>query len=331
MLMIVFCMFPDLLKAQTVSVHLTSDPGNPSQTVKRTAEQNLSILLGEINSACAEERELNVQSIPMTDMGRKALTTLWSNIHFSTTSAEVRDRLWVFQKSGAMQVNHVPLILSDSSPVNSERQDAVVEFDLSGRISDFRFTFESGVFESAENKSEVADLEEQVIIWKFMDQLATAYYEKNIDFLNKIYSDDALIITGSIQRVQSKEFGMHEIVKYSRQTKTQYLRNLQKSFARNKWIKVDFKPIDDPYANGGKSRFITHRKGRDGRNYYGVRVHQSWRSGNGYHDEGYLFLLWEFPENDDPVIHVRTWQPEQLNGKKIDLNEIFSEVDFVEF
>ena len=29
------------------------------------------------------------------------------------------------------------------------------------------------------------------------------------------------------------------------------------------------------------------------------------------------FLLWEFPENGgDPIIHVRTWQPEYVGGQR---------------
>ncbi|MCI6830321.1 MAG: hypothetical protein MR924_13905, partial [Prevotella sp.] len=49
---------------------------------------------------------------------------------------------------------------------------------------------------------------------------------------------------------------------------------------------------------------------------YGVRLHQSWKSST-YSDEGYLFLLWEFPEDgSDPIIHVRTWQPEIVGGTR---------------
>lgn len=49
---------------------------------------------------------------------------------------------------------------------------------------------------------------------------------------------------------------------------------------------------------------------------FGVRLRQEWKSST-YSDEGYLFLLWEFPEDGrDPIIHVRTWQPEYVNGQR---------------
>ena len=45
-----------------------------------------------------------------------------------------------------------------------------------------------------------------------------------------------------------------------------------------------------------------------------MRLRQEWRSST-YSDEGYLFLLWDFPEDGgDPIIHVRTWQPEMVGG-----------------
>ena len=42
-------------------------------------------------------------------------------------------------------------------------------------------------------------------------------------------------------------------------------------------------------------------------------LNQKWESEH-YGDDGYLFLVWEFPDDGgDPLIHVRTWQPDQPN------------------
>ena len=60
-----------------------------------------------------------------------------------------------------------------------------------------------------------------------------------------------------------------------------------------------------------------------------MRLHQSWKSTN-YSDEGYVFLLWNFSNEEKPQIEVRTWQPEIVNGKKIDDDEIISIGDFEE-
>ena len=68
---------------------------------------------------------------------------------------------------------------------------------------------------------------------------------------------------------------------------------------------------------------------------YGVTLHQSYKSGT-YSDEGYLFLLWDFTDENKPKIHVRTWQPDAYSkdGKtkeRITEDEIFSIADFETF
>ena len=61
--------------------------------------------------------------------------------------------------------------------------------------------------------------------------------------------------------------------------------------------------------------------------FYGVTVLHGWTSGN-YHDEGYLFMLWDFTDENASQIHVRTWQPSMINGKPLPKDEIFSLRDF---
>ena len=45
-----------------------------------------------------------------------------------------------------------------------------------------------------------------------------------------------------------------------------------------------------------------------------------------YSDVGYLLLVIDFANEDKPLIHVRTWQPEKVGGQKLDENEKF-EID----
>lgn len=320
--LILFCLacITQSVFSQKVNVEILYDQGSVKQSVVFTAEHNLSALLTEINSACQDNRPIDIGGISMSDFARRAINMLWKNVHFSTKDSSIQDKLWVFQRNRMMQVNHIPLILSDDSPLNGDRQDAIIEFDLTGRISDFRFAIDPEVGESFENsEGTVAENEMKAIIDKYVERFRTAYNQKDIDFLNMLFSDDALIITGNVVTVRTPEAGLIQKVNFTKQTKTQYLRNLQRCFARNRWIKVNLKKISEP----------TRREGKDGRVYYGVRLRQEWHSANGYHDEGYVFLLWEFPKNGDAIIHVRTWQPEILNGKKISPNDIFSEVDFI--
>lgn len=43
-------------------------------------------------------------------------------------------------------------------------------------------------------------------------------------------------------------------------------------------------------------------------NYYGVTLKQDWATSS-YKDQGIVFLVWDFTNEDAPKIHVRTWQP----------------------
>ena len=44
---------------------------------------------------------------------------------------------------------------------------------------------------------------------------------------------------------------------------------------------------------------------------YGVQLKQGWNSST-YSDEGYLFLMIDFTNPKEPIIHVRAWQPEKF-------------------
>ena len=113
-------------------------------------------------------------------------------------------------------------------------------------------------------------------------------------------------------------------VEYKQQNKTQYLNNLKRAFARNKYIDVKFSEIGE---NGEDSGCGTVTRSANNKNMYGVRLRQEWKSSN-YSDDGYVFLLWEFKEGTSPVVHVRTWQPDMIGSRKLDEDEVFNENDF---
>ena len=143
--------------------------------------------------------------------------------------------------------------------------------------------------------------------------------------MQKIFSDKALIITGRVVEETNREFGTStQKIVYSKQNKRQYMRNLANCFKNNKWIDVQFDEVGIDGMDGGCG---TVTRSDVNKNFYGVRLHQKWRSSN-YSDDGYIFLLWNFTDNDKPQIEVRTWQPDMLNGKKLDTDEVFALGDF---
>lgn len=274
------------------------------------AEANLGTLLTEINRAQGEHTILSTKSLPMNDFAIKSLIRLWAVTPFYCDDEEVVDRCWAF-RDGSMMVSHIPLIITPEGEdfgVGSY-QEAVVEFDKSGRITDFRLALDAQMSESLERCGSVVAKEQQMIILQQVERFRTAYNTKDIATIEQMFSDDALIITGKVVKTTETNF----TVVHDRMGKEKYIANLKRAFARNKWIDVKFSQIGENGETGGCAG-ITQSKVNN--TMFGVRLRQEWKSAT-YSDEGYLFLLWEFPASGgDPIIHVRTWQPEWVGGER---------------
>lgn len=137
-------------------------------------------------------------------------------------------------------------------------------------------------------------------ILSYCEHLRSAYTTKDLDFIRQVFSDHALIIVGhTVKTDSSANNGMmsKERVAYCVRSKQQYLQKLQSVFESNKAINVDFSDF----------RIMRHPT-MEG--IYGVSLHQKYRSDR-YSDNGYLFLLWDFRDKGLPLIHVRTWQPNE--------------------
>ena len=138
------------------------------------------------------------------------------------------------------------------------------------------------------------------MIINFVENFRTAYNRKDIKMLNSVFSDKALIITGKVitekpnSDVERMTLANNKVV-YINQTKQEYLRKLAGVFKITKYINVKFDDIE----------VVQHPKFDD---VYGVTLKQYWHTDR-YSDEGYLFLLVDFRDTDNPQIQVRTWQP----------------------
>lgn len=167
-------------------------------------------------------------------------------------------------------------------------------------------TFEGGLEET--------DKANRQMILDYVERLRESYSLKDINFIEQVFSDHALIITGKVIKETSSDNNQYlpqEKVIYNLRNKQQFLTKLRQVFAANKRIKLffsDFKINRHPTIP----------------TVYGVSLRQTYTS-DIYSDDGYLFLLWDFQQADSPQIHVRTWQPRILDDQTvIPENEIFS-------
>lgn len=309
----VFALLFVTLPAHAVDVTLTVDEHVDRPYALAAAQSNLAAVLTEINRAQKAKEAVSVKNLRMDEFAKKSLARLWAVTPFYCDDEEVVERCWVF-KNGTMMVSHIPLIITpeDENFGLGTYQEAVVEFDTKGQLIDFRFALDAQTAESMERCGTVVDKEKQMIILQYVERFRTAYNQKDISTIEKMFSDDALIITGRVVMAKPQgDQGAQFKVEYNKQNKQQYISNLRRAFLRNKWIDVKFSQIGENGEDGGCAGITQSTKDKT---KYGVRLRQSWKSSN-YSDEGYLFLLWEFPEDGgDPIIHVRTWQPEMVGG-----------------
>lgn len=308
-------MLPALVKAQYMTDLILTDVNNDE--VKKVAQQNISRLLTQFNIAYADNKSVNFDGIDITATARKTIEEMWENTPFRSGDTEIIERcLNTYDKN--FQVRNIPVLMKGVDG-NEEYQEMVINFNDKGSVIDFHTAIASNLYVKVLKKGyDVTDLRYRQMILDYVEQFRTAYNTKDIPFLEQIYSDDALIITGKVIKVAPSEmnnFIPKEKVKYTKQSKREYLDRLSQIFKTNKRIHVvfdDIKVVKHPAKQG----------------FYGVTLKQGYTSDR-YSDIGYLFLLWDFTNPDAPQIHVRTWQPEMLNATtKLPEEEIFTCNDF---
>lgn len=276
-------------------------------TLKNKMESNISALLTEINRAGTSRSDLNLSQINMEPAAKTRLTALWEDARFvCDKSTNISKCLNDFQ---GYQVRAIPITMKpiDSSYSGSTDRELTISLNKNGVITGVRPAWElqEDVSKIMHSPGGVADTRQRREILKWVEDFRCYYNEKNIKALNQVYSDDALIITGSVvtQRTNHGDMGvrLEQKVNYTVQSKEQYIKKLSRIFNNNRRVNVEFDHIS-VVMHGAKP------------NIYGVTLHQKWQTSS-YNDEGWLFLLWDFNDPEKPQIHVRTWQPDQVVAK----------------
>lgn len=290
--------------------------GLDDEALKDKMAKELSVMLTEINEAQAANRNLDFNRMGVSQNVSRSMAMLWENTPFVCTDNEIVEN--VITTQSGYQVRNIPLMMKptgDRAFNEEEYQEAVVSFDKTGEVVSFYLSISMNLYMNViKSNLQLTDLRRRQLILDYVEQFRTAYNQKDIKFLEQVFSDDALIITGRVVMQKHEEGFTTPKVVYNKQSKQQYLNNLRGTFRRAKYIKVTFDEIE-------VMRHPTNP------NFYGVTLHQGYTSSN-YHDDGYLFLLWDFTNEDRPMVHVRTWQPDKVGGKKLPKDEIFNLSDF---
>ena len=298
------------------SVTVKISDGIDDGLVKQRIEQTLGVMLNEINAAQAEGRNLNFSVMDIDTRVQRSMAMLWENTPFVCTDEMIIEHC--ITTGDGYQIRNIPLMMKPTGEREfneDEYQEAVVSFDRQGNVESFYLSISMNLYMNViKSNLELTDLRRRQLILDYVEQFRTAYNQKDLPFLNQVFSDDALIITGRVITQKHAEGFFSQKITYNKQSKQQYLTNLSRVFNSANYIKVTFDEIE-------VNRHPVNP------NYYGVTLHQGYTS-NRYHDDGYLFLLWDFSNESAPQVHVRTWQPDKVNGKELPKEDVFSLSDF---
>lgn len=273
--------------------------------LKSTIENNASRFLTEVSDAYSANRALNLNGI-VADNGQMSVEMLWENVHFRPEDQYVGEV--ILNTGTGYQMRNIPLqILPQDDGAAPEYKEAVINFNRAGKIESVYFSIENNTFKQIMEKGvQLKDMDRRMQILDYVERFRTSYNQRDLNFLNQVFSDDALIITGSIVKPRANKYDGLSLslpqVKYTKQNKQEYLAKLKRTFSTVKYINVEFDDVQ------------IKRHGANP-NIYGVRVVQNWNTSR-YSDEGYVFMVWDFTDPDSPQIHVRTWQPMYLDAGK---------------
>lgn len=179
-------------------------------------------------------------------------------------------------------------------------EDVVFDFSKDAKIQGLSFGLSQAALADIVSKTGWSERSRMILI-RFLENYKTAYALKRLDYIESIFAEDALIIVGTVlkkQTVTERQVTINRpYIRFTRQTKEQYIKRLRSTFASNEFINLRF--ADNVI-----------RKSADKGEIYGVQIRQDYFSSN-YGDSGYLFLMVDLNNLDKPIIHVRAWQPEK--------------------
>ena len=142
----------------------------------------------------------------------------------------------------------------------------------------------------------------------FLEDYRSAYCLRNLDYISKVFSEDAYIIVGKVLERSNLKFNDNPYdmpgqdkkkIIYTQLSKGQYIKNLRQSFASKEFVNIRFTEFDTQKGNEGKEHI------------YAVQMRQRYYSNN-YADDGILTLAIDMTSANNPLIRVRVWHEERV-------------------
>lgn len=169
------------------------------------------------------------------------------------------------------------------------------------QIEGINFGLEQSALEDIMRHS-MWDAQSRLVLVNFLENYKTAYALERLDYLNAVFSDDALIIVGNkLPQPKVAEITAvdQESYEHNKLTKSQYMQQLERVFAKQEYVNIQFEDAAVKKTNRTSERYEIIIK----QNYYSAT----------YADKGYLYLLADISNPELPIIHVRVWDENRNN------------------
>ena len=228
------------------AVSVTISDGIDNNMVKVKMENAIENILNEVNAAQSDHRSLNFYVMGVNQQVQRSMASLWENTPFLCPDDEIVEHC--ITTGTGYQVRNIPLMMKPTGEREfneDEYQEAVISFDKQGNVASFYLCISMNLYMNViKSNLELTDLRRRQMILDYVEQFRTAYNQKDINFLNQIFGEDALIITGNVITQKHPEGFMTQKVRYNKQNKQQYLNNLRRVFKLTKYLKVSFDDIE---------------------------------------------------------------------------------------
>lgn len=183
----------------------------------------------------------------------------------------------------------------------------VLDFDDQGELVNFNTCITDWLYQKFVTEGEYGqDWGNRQEIVKFLEKYHTAYLTRDINTVDVMFAEDAIIMIG--RKLETKKLPDNMVNYKPEGPQPEYITittTKQDYLERQRGI---FKTMPDIFLDFSTFKIVRKNNQPD---IYGVEMRQTYLS-TGYGDEGYLFLLIDFDPDtlsENPLIYVRTWQP----------------------
>lgn len=269
-----------------------------------------------IISAISTKNYESVRSL-FTDDGYNTFTRMMQSGEVKLSRSDVTDFM-VEQAEGYTIGKRIPVQITYPGRKKCN-EDIVVRFRNDGLATSVAYALskraEDDIF-----RENLWNMKARYAMLQFMEDYQTAFSLKDLDYIDRIFSNKAIIISGvvtggnkrsasgSLNRegvfVDPSSFS-NQKVRYTTRTKDEYLKYLRTDFKNKSFIHIVFEDTSIRWQSGVNN------------DVYWIELKQNYNS-NRYCDVGFLTLMIDLDEID-PNIVVRTWTPE-----KLDLDEVMA-------